>query len=44
MHIDPALLSPFAALFGALMGGCGVAHAAVYTHRRTASSASKKRP
>ncbi len=36
MHIDPALLSPFAALFGALMGGCGSLMGAVYTqHRRT---------
>ena len=34
MHIDPALLSPFSALFGALIGGSTSLVAAVYTQRR----------
>jgi len=33
MHIDPALLSPFSALFGALIGGSTSLVAAVYTQR-----------
>ena len=33
MHIDPALLSPASALFGALIGGCTSLAAAIYTQR-----------
>jgi hypothetical protein len=33
MHIDPALLSPFSPLLGALMGGSASLVAAVYTQR-----------
>lgn len=33
MHIDPTLLSPVSALFGALIGGCTSLVAAIYTQR-----------
>ena len=33
MSIDPALLSPVSALFGALIGGGASLIAAIYTHR-----------
>ena len=34
MHIDPTLLNPVSALFGALVGGTASLAAAVYTQRR----------
>lgn len=48
MLIDPAILSPISALFGALVGGCASLCAAIYTQRyqnrlqRVAAEAAKR--
>ena len=34
MHIDPTLVSPVSALFGALMGGCASLAGTIYTQHR----------
>jgi hypothetical protein len=34
MHIDPTLINPLSALFGALAGGCASLIGAIYTQRR----------